>query len=224
MDSGSANEAGAGHWRVAVVEDHLLQRRGLVSVLRAQRGVRVVHEGESLPDLVGWLAAGSAASAPDLLALDLHVDRGLSVDPDVVRGLVRDGIKVLVVSEMTSLPLVRQVLRAGATGVVSKRDSIADVVAATRTVLGGGRWMTRELGEFLAREGDRPALSDQEERALVLYASGSTIDQVATALGVKRETAKTYVDRVKSKYAAAGRPLRTKVDLARTALADGYLD
>lgn len=217
-------EEDVSYWRVAVVEDHLLQRRGLVALVDGQRGLKVVFDGETLPDFLAWLAGASRAERPHLLLLDLLVDRGPSVEPDHVRRLVNDGLKVLVVSAMTSPPLVRRVLRSGVSGVVGKRDPAESVVAAMWTVLGKGRWMTPEFGQVVAHDSDRPALSDQEERALVLYSSGSTLDQVATELGVKPDTAKTYLDRVKAKYAAAGRPVRTKVDLARAALADGYLD
>jgi DNA-binding NarL/FixJ family response regulator len=214
----------AGYWRVAVVEDHLLQRRGLVAIFGQQHGLRVIFEGETLPEFLTWLGRTPAAERPHLLVLDLLVDRGPSAEPDAVRRLVNDGIKVLVVSALTSPPLVRRVLRAGVTGVVGKRDSAEDVVAAAWTVIGRGRWMTTELAQVILHDEGRPVLSDQEERALVLYSTGKTLDQVATVLGVKRATAKTYLDRVKAKYASAGRPVRTKVDLARTALADGYLD
>lgn len=84
--------------------------------------------------------------------------------------------------------------------------------------------MTPELATVIAGDPDRPKLSIQEERALVLYASGLTLDAVAESIGVKPDTAKQYLERVKKKYAAVGRPARTKVDLSRVALADGYLD
>lgn len=212
------------YWRVAIVEDHLLQRQRTQEVLDAQSGMRVVHCSDSLPQFISWLQGVGPAQRPHLLVLDLVVDRGESVDPDTVRRLVAAGLRVLVVSAMASPPLVREILRAGVGGVVGKRDSEQDLVAAAWTVLGKGQWMTPELAAVIAADGRRPPLSDQEERALILYASGLTLDAVAHAIGVKRDTAKTYLDRVRAKYTAAGRPARTKVDLSRIAVADGYLD
>jgi len=57
-----------------------------------------------------------------------------------------------------------------------------------------------------------------------LYASGLTLEAVASAIGVQPGTAKKYLERVKDKYAEAGRPVRTKIDLNRAAVRDGYLD
>ncbi len=210
--------------RIALVEDHLLQRRRTEEILGREADLVVVASCSTLPELVAWLERAPAANRPDLVVLDLSVDRGPSVDPATVRDLVRGGIRVLVLSALASPPLVRAVVRAGVSGVVGKRDSEQDVIDAVWTILESGEWMTPELAAVIAGDGERPQLSDQEERALVLYASGLTLGGVAAALGVKPETAKTYLSRVKSKYAAVGRPVRTKVDISRIASEDGYVD
>jgi len=212
------------YWRLAVVEDHLLQRLRTQEILDAQTGLRVVWSGESLPELMNWVRTTDRLSRPHLVVLDLHVDRGVSADPATVAALVNSGIRVLVLSALTSVPLVRSVLRAGVSGIVGKRDSEQDILDAIWTVLNKGHWMTPELAAAIAGDPNRPQLSPQEERTLVLYASGLTLDAVAAALNVKRDTAKQYLERVKAKYAAADRPVRTKVEISQVARADGYLD
>lgn len=218
-----AGAARRGPWRIAVVEDHRLQRLRTEELLNAEAGFAVVHTCETLPELVAWLRRQPPEARPHLVVLDLVVDRGTDADPEVVRQLVRADIRVLVLSAMTSPPLVREILRSGVGGIVGKRDAEADVIAAAWTVLGRGQWMTPELAAVIAGDERRPRLSEQEERALVLYASGVTLDAVADALGVKRDTAKTYLDRVKRKYADAGRPVQSKVDLSKVAIVDGYV-
>ena len=219
----SGSSIGAGGWRIAIVEDHLLQRLRTEELLGGERAFRIVHSAESLPDFMKWLSERHPGEYPHLLVLDLVVDRGPNVDPDVVEALVRAGVRVLVLSAMASPPLVREVLRAGVAGIVGKRDSERDIVSAAWSVLGSQRWMTPELASVIAGDADRPHLSDQEERALVLYASGLTLAAVADSLGVKPDTVKTYLERVKTKYAELGRTVRTKVDLSRAAIVDGYL-
>jgi DNA-binding CsgD family transcriptional regulator len=70
----------------------------------------------------------------------------------------------------------------------------------------------------------RPTLSDQERRALQLYASGLKMTAVAHTMNVSPHTAKEYIARVRAKYAAAARPARTKTDLYREAVRDHLLD
>lgn len=215
---------GAGGWRIAVVEDHLLQRKRTEELLESQPAFSVVHSSEDLPTFVEWARSCGPGALPHLLILDLIVERQPSADPETVRRLVANGIRVLVLSAMASPPLVRDMLRAGVSGVVGKRDSEEDIIAAVWSVLGRREWMTPELASVIAADDRRPKLSDREERALVLYASGLTMGAVAESLGVKPDTAKTYLDRVKAKYAEVGRPARTKVELNRIAVVDGYLD
>lgn len=212
------------YWRVAIVEDHLLQRRRTEELLGGEDGLRVVHSCESMPQFLSWLSSTTVMERPHLLVLDLMVDRQPSVDPATVEALVNAGLRVLVLSALASPPLVKNIIRAGVGGVVGKRDSEEDIIAAVWAVLRRGEWMTTELASVIAGDPNRPSLSIQEERALVLYASGLTLDAVASSIGVKRDTAKQYLDRVKAKYAATGRPMSTKLDLGRAAWADGYVD
>lgn len=201
-DAVAATGAGSSRvWRVALVEDHLSQRRRTEEILGGESDLVVVSSCSTLPEFMVWLERAPRSSRPHLLVLDLVVDRGPSVDSNVVARLVDAGLRVLVLSALASPTLVRSVIGAGVSGVVGKRDSEQDVIDA-----------------------DRPRLSDQEERALSLYASGLTLAAVAEALGVKPDTAKTYIARVKAKYAAAGRPASSKLDLSRIAVDDGYVD
>lgn len=216
-------QGGDGYWRMAIVEDHRLQRMRTEELLSRQAGLRVVHACETLDELVAWMAAQTRQTRPHVVVLDLVVDRGRDADPAVVEQLVRSGIRVLVLSALASMPLVRAMIRAGVSGFAGKRDTEEDIVAAVWAVLRRRQWITPELAGVMAGDDQRPRLSDQEERSVVLYASGLTLDAVAAELGVKRDTVKTYLERVKAKYAEIGRPVRTKIDLNREAVRDGLM-
>ncbi|UFS60830.1 helix-turn-helix domain-containing protein [Subtercola endophyticus] len=211
-------------WRIAVVEDHLLQLKRTEELLNSRADLVVVHSSETLPQFVSWLDSAERNSRPHLLLLDLMAERQPSVDPSTVRALVRGGLKVVVLSALASPALVRDVIRSGVGGILGKRDKEEDIVAAVYEVLKGGEWITSELASVIVSDPARPQLSVQEERALVLYSSGLTLESVAVSMGVKPVTAKQYIDRVKAKYTAAGRPVHTKLDLNRVATADGYVD
>lgn len=211
-------------WNVAVVEDHLLQRKRTEELVAAQPGLHPVWSGETLPEFLAWLERVSENDRPHLLLLDLMVERGPSVTTEAVETVVHAGIRILVISALASPALIRRVIRAGVDGVVGKRDSEADIVAAIWTALGRGHWMTPELAGIIASDENRPALSEQEERVLVLYASGLTLESVGEALGIKSDTAKKYLYRVKVKYAAVGRSVNTKLELNEAARQDGLLE
>ncbi|MFV0433428.1 MAG: response regulator [Leucobacter sp.] len=217
-------EAESASWRVAIVEDHTLQRARTEELLSRSGEFEVVFSGTSAPDFVEWARSVPREQRPHLLVLDLMIDRQPSVEVSLIEALLEAGLRIVVLSALASPPLVRGIVRAGVTGIVAKRDDEEDILAAIRAVLRGDEWMTTELASVIAGDPDRPQLSVQEERALVLYASGLTIEQVASAMNIGRETAKQYLNRVKQKYAAAGIAVRSKLDYGRIAWAEGYLD
>ena len=210
--------------RVAIVEDHTLQRTRTEELLRDAGEFELVFSGASAPEFVSWTKQVKRDERPHLLVLDLMVDRQPSVDPETVAALIAAGLQIVVLSALASPPLVRSVMRAGVSAIVGKSDTEADILAAIRAVLRGEEWMTTELATVIAGDPERPVLSIQEERALVLYASGLTMQEVAAAMNIGRETAKQYLDRVKRKYADAGMQVRSKLDYGRVAWQDGYLD
>jgi len=202
--------------RVAVVEDHLLIRDSLVNELR-RFGHEVVAVGDTL-DAV-------PASGVDLLLLDLDLADGMA-DVDRVAALVSDGVAVLVVSALTSPRHARRMVAAGVCGVVAKSDRLDDLGEAVEAALAGRAWMSPALARVMMADeaAIRPQLSVQELRALRLYACGLKLDSVARAMGVAPSTAKQYVDRVRQKYEQVGTPARTKSELYRIGVADGYID
>lgn len=210
--------------RVALVEDHRLQRLRTEDVFRRAGQFEIVFSGESMPTFMEWVKATPRQRQPHLLILDLMVERQPSVDAALVSALLNAGLRIVVLSALASPALVRRIVRAGVTGIVGKRDTEEDLLAAVRAVLRGQEWMSPELAAVMADDPKRPHLSVQEERALVLYATGLTIDQVAAAMGIGRETVKQYLDRVKKKYTARGVVVRTQLDLGRVAWAEGLLE
>lgn len=211
-------------WRIAIVEDHVLQRKHVEFLLNAEEDFAVVFSGESTLDFVTWLREQDGLDALDLLVLDLMIERRPSVDVKLVESLIRAGMQIVVFSALASPLLVRDIIRSGVQGIVSKRDAEEDIIEAIRGVLRDEAWMTTELANVIAGDPDRPRLSIQEERALVLYASGLTIAEVAKSMNIKSDTAKQYLDRVKAKYSSIGVVARSKLDLSRIAWVHGYSD
>jgi DNA-binding NarL/FixJ family response regulator len=200
----------------AVIDDHRLVRDGLAEICARGDNHQVIYQGDSVSEVLALMPA------PDIVLLDLLL-HGTEVGPEVVRALIGAGSKVLVVSATTQGAIVRQLLKSGVSGFVSKVDSTESLSLAIAEVVGGGTWTTSELAAFIARDPEPPAFSAQEARALELYASGLKMESVARRMGVANTTAREYISRVRAKYAATGRPAPTKLDLHQNAVQDGIL-
>lgn len=209
--------------RVAIVDDHVLFRDGLAFTIQERGAHRVVVACPGLQQLHEWLEGRPAAVHPQVVLLDLRLG-GTLVTPSEVERLVRDGIRVLIVSGTRDGALLQAVLRAGACGFVAKEDSSRELLAAIEAAATGNVWTSRELAEIVARDPVRPALSERELEAVTLYAGGLTMTSVARRMGVGYETARQYVERARRKWADVGREARTKTELYQVAQQDGLLD
>lgn len=69
----------------------------------------------------------------------------------------------------------------------------------------------------------RPDLSDREVEVLIAWLASDSKREVTERLFLADSTVSTYIQRVRSKYDAVGRPARTKVRLLLRALEDGYI-
>lgn len=218
------NRQGRRAYRVAIVEDHLLQRQRTEQLVAAQDEFDVVFSGESAPAFAAWLGKTPPKDRPHLLILDLMVERQPSVDVRLVQAFLAGGMRIVVLSALASRPLVRKIAATAVSAIVGKRDREQDLLDALHAAVRGEEWMTAELADVIAGDPNRPRLSIQEERALILYATGLSLEEVATEMNLQPYTARQYINRVKAKYAAVNIPARTRLDLGRIAWADGYVD
>jgi two-component system, NarL family, uhpT operon response regulator UhpA len=207
--------------RVAIVDDHRLMLEGLRTVLGAgAEDVEVVIAVTGFADLLR-----DPCFPVDVVLLDLDLGDDLPAVVKIVE-LAAAGVAVVVVSAFADPRRVRECLGAGALGYVPKSEPAAQLVAAVRAAARGVGHVPPELAAALGADSPDdpgPALSPQERRALVLYASGLPLKSVARQLDISVETAKTYLTRVREKYAQAGREARTKIALHRRAVEDGLL-
>ena len=205
---------------IAAVDDHPIILDSVAGwVMAAEGDIRVVGTAAT----VDALLAGPGRRAQVVL-LDLELGDGTAVEANVA-AILAAGPAVLVLSALDKPLAVRAAMRAGALGYVLKNEPTAEIRVAIREVAAGRDWISARLAYILATDdaADRPALSDQERRALQLYATGMPMKSVARKMGISDETVKQYLGRVREKYARSGRAAPTKMDLYLRAVEDGHL-
>jgi DNA-binding NarL/FixJ family response regulator len=159
-----------------------------------------------------------------VVLLDLDLGDGTTVAGNVT-AILAAGPAVLVLSASDKPIVVRAAMRAGALGYALKNEQADLIQAAIREVAAGRDWISARLAYIFATDdaADRPVLSQQERRALQLYATGMPMKSVARRMTISDETAKQYVGRVREKYARAGRAASTKLELYHRAVEDGHI-
>jgi DNA-binding NarL/FixJ family response regulator len=207
--------------RIAAVDDHPALLAGLqLELARLDDGVVFVATAPTVPDLLAQLAG---TPLPDVVLLDLRLGDGSSPAGNV-GALVDGGSRVLVYTEGRQHEDALAALQAGAQGVLLKDRPVATVAEALRAVADGETVSSAETAAALQVDEDLTShLSPQERRVLELYAGGMPARSVALRLGVTLETAKSYLKRIRAKYAALDRPAYTRMELYRRAVEDGVL-
>jgi DNA-binding NarL/FixJ family response regulator len=205
---------------VAAVDDHPIILDSVASwVMAGESDIRVVGTAAS----VDALLAGRGRHA-DVVLLDLDLEDGSTVERNVT-AILAAGAAVLVLSASEKPVAVRAAIRAGALGYALKSEQTRLIREAIREVAAGRDWISPRLATILATDAaaDRPALSQQETRALQLYATGMPLKSVARKMAISEQTVKQYLGRVREKYALAGRAAPTKLELYHRAVEDGHL-
>ena len=205
---------------VAAVDDHPIILDSVAGWVRSDEGdIRVVATAAT----VDALLAGPGRDAHVVL-LDLGLGDGTTVAGNVT-AILAAGPAVLVLSASEQPLAVRAAIHAGARGYALKNEQASQIRAAIREVAAGRDWISPRLAYILATDNDidRPTLSQQERRALQLYATGMPMKSVAKLMTISEETVKQYLGRVRKKYSVAGRDAPTKLELYHRAVEDGHL-
>lgn len=208
----------ASRFRIGLVEDHESVAMGLSVMLANEADLQLVIMTRSVSELL------PQADGLDLVVLDLRLADGSSPNSNVAQ-LRASGLEVLIFTGAENPYLVRSAARAGVLGVVRKSEPSATVVAAIRAAAAGELVATTEWAAAIDGDPDLAdvGLSPRQLEVLELYASGEKADRVGRMTGLSPQTVNDYLQRIRQKYADAGRPARTKTDLYKRALEDGYL-
>jgi two-component system, NarL family, nitrate/nitrite response regulator NarL len=205
---------------IAAVDDHPIIRDSVAAWVSPDEGdIQVVDTAAT----VDALLAGPGRHA-DVVLLDLDLEDGTSVERNVA-AILTAGPAVLVLSASEKPLSVRAAIRAGALGYALKNEDARQIQEAIRQVAAGRDWISHRLAYIFATDdaADRPVLSQQETRALQLYATGMPMKSVAREMTISDETVKQYLGRVREKYARSGRAAPTKLELYHRAVEDGHL-
>jgi DNA-binding NarL/FixJ family response regulator len=220
-------------YRLAILDDH-----GLIVDSLARWFDDLAPEFDVVVKATTWIDLVRAPEFPvDLVLMDLQLGDTVSIEARI-RACRAAGAKVLVVTALDDDASRERCLVAGAAGFVPKTLPADVLVDYARRVMHGDR---------LPRHPSRPSssttqhrttsahsamndaaqpvhLSAAEEKALRYYAQGLSTAEVGRRMEIGYETAKTYLRRVREKYAKAGRPASRKAELIRRAAEDGYLE
>lgn len=207
--------------KVLIADDHDVVRRGLKQIL-ADEFEKIefgeASNGEETLKLVGkknW----------DAVVLDINMPGKSGLDVMKELKEARPDLPVLVLSVQPEDQYAIPVLKAGASGYLSKDSASAELVNAFKKILGGGKYVSAAVAEKLAdavspkaQKAAHEQLSYREFQVLRLIASGKTSTEIAEELKLSVQTVSTYRTRILTKM-----KMETNAELMRYSMQNGLV-
>ncbi|AUH69272.1 MULTISPECIES: response regulator [Gordonia] len=189
-------------YRVFLVDDHELVRRGLRDLLSTADDLEVVGEAATVAEA----GVGIAATKPDVAVLDVRLPDGNGVELCRSVRSAQPSVHCLMLTSYADDDALLAAVLAGASGFVLKQILGHNLIAAVRTVGAGGSLLDdRSTAALLARLRDgEPSdplarLTGQEREVFTLIGQGMTNRQIADRMFLAEKTIKNYVSRILSK-------------------------
>jgi DNA-binding NarL/FixJ family response regulator len=202
--------------RLGLFDDHAIVRAGFRHLVEDHPDVQIVVEGGTARS-----ALDAVRSTPmDVLMIDLSLPDLSGID---VLRQVRGGHPELAVLILSSYPEEQyglNVLKAGASGFLSKEMASEQLVAAIRAVAAGRRYVSPKLAEMLAggltgdiEQPPHLRLSEREFQIFSKLAVGRSVTEIANDLCLSTKTVSTYRARLLEKM-----NFKTNADLTQYAM------
>ncbi|MBE7557030.1 MAG: response regulator transcription factor [Anaerolineales bacterium] len=208
--------------KVLIADDHPIVRQGLRQILSETADMVVAGEAVNGQEALDQVRAGGW----DVLVLDITMPGRSGFDILKEVKCEQPDLPVLVLSIHAEEQLAVRVLKAGASGYVTKENAPNELVRAIRKVVSGGRYVSPGLAESLAfgldATSDRPrheTLSDREFQVMQLMAGGKTLAEIAEVLSLSAKTVSTYRTRLLEKL-----NLKTNAELMRYAIENRLIE
>jgi DNA-binding NarL/FixJ family response regulator len=199
--------------RVAIAEDSVLLREGLVRLLR-DAGFEVAG---AAPDAAGLLAIVDSGS-PDVVILDIrmpptHTDEGIRLAA-TIRERPGRRIGVLLLSQYVEAAYAYRLISSEAAGVgyllKDRLSDVAELADAIRRVASGGTAIDPSLvAQLMGRRRERnplDELTEREREVLGLMGEGRSNQAIADRLVVTARTVETHVANIFGKLGLEPEP------------------
>jgi DNA-binding NarL/FixJ family response regulator len=196
--------------RVLVVDDHLVVRQGLRSLLSQYPDIEVVGEADGGPAALKLITD----LQPDVVLLDIRMagPSGLEVAGQLRRSGA--GARIIILTSHDDEAYLMEAAQAGVHGYLLKSTSAELLAEAIRAVHAGEHRLSPALMstaleqlEALSRAHAQAesGLSDQELQLLHLLAEGAGTQDMARALYLSERTVKRKIQDILAKLGAASR-------------------
>ncbi len=188
--------------KILIADDHPVVRKGLKEIIEETPDMMVGDEASNGQEALEKVRKSDF----DVVLLDISMPgrSGLEILKELKSE--KPELSVLILSMHPEEQYAVRVLKAGASGYLTKESAPDELIEAIRKASIGRKYISSSLGEKLAFDleidAERPlheTLSDREYEVMCMIASGKTISEIAKKLFLSVKTISTYRSRILEK-------------------------
>lgn len=188
--------------KILVADDHTIVREGLKQLLSEMPDMVITDEASNGQEVLEKVWKNDY----DVVLLDISMPGRSGLE--ILTQLKRDkpNLHILVLSMHPEEQYAVRVLKAGASGYLTKGSTPHELIVAIQKVSTGKKYVTSSLAERLAchleAKTERPlheTLSNREYETLCMIASGKTVKDIAEEMSLSVKTISTYRSRILEK-------------------------
>ena len=194
-----------------LIDDHAIMRMGLKSLLGTCADIEVVADAEGGEDAVRM----ALDRRPDVIIMDLMMPEMDGVE--TTRRILAKWpeAKVLILTTFGTADAIGHSLDIGAKGALMKNAKLEELVAAIKSVAGGGRYIAPEIGKMLSDEPPIPELSRRQLEILQSVTHGLSNEDIARQLGISLAMVKEHIRVTFAKIGAVNRAKAVAIALRK---------
>ena len=207
---------------VLIVDDHAIVRQGLKRILDEAGNIKVVGEAANGAEALKIICKEKL----DVVLLDISMPEKNGID--TLKQIMdrNKEARVLILSMYQEDQYAVRLMKAGASGYMTKDVAPEQLVEAIHKVVAGKKHISPFLAELLLAEcgiesGKKPheMLSDREYQVLRLLGSGKQVSEIAEALSLSVKTVSTYRTHILEKM-----KLKNNAELTFYVIQNGLID
>lgn len=219
--------------KILLVDDHLIFRRGVASILTSTKATGQI-------ELIGEASDGHEAIEqarklkPDLVLMDIHMPRmdGIQAARQIKAEL--PGVKIVMLTVSDDDQDLFNAIKSGADGYLLKNLSSNELLEALKSIQAGEAAISSPLATRILKEMARPTtaasatrtspkdkeiLTDRELEVLNMASRGLTNKEIASALTIAENTVKNHMRNVLEKL-----HFQNRTQAVAYALREGLVD
>ncbi len=208
--------------KVLVVDDHQLVRIGTSRLLEDIDGIAIIGDAECGEEAIEKVRD----LKPDVVLMDVQMPgiggleatrRCLRVDPE---------LKIIAVTVYEDEPYPSKLFKVGASGYITKKANVEEMVRAIRKVMSGQRYISNDVAQQLAlrpysddQASPFETLSSREMQITLMVIMGHKVTEISERLSLSPKTINSYRYRIFDKLTVSN-----DVGLTKLAIKHGIID